>query len=85
GIEKLRKIYPELKPANIYFTVGVFRSGGTTSGNNILIGSEIIFGDEKLMDKLPLTNVHEYVHTQQKTTACNNLLGQSVMEGVAEF
>jgi hypothetical protein len=85
GIEKLRKIYPELRPANIYFTVGVFRSGGTTSGNNILIGSEIIFGDEKLMNNLPLTNVHEYVHTQQKTTLCNNLLGQSVMEGVAEF
>jgi len=85
GIEKLRKIYPELRPANIYFTVGVFRSGGTTSGNNILIGSEIIFGDEKLMNSLALTNVHEYVHTQQKTTNCNNLLGQSVMEGVAEF
>lgn len=85
GIEKLRKIYPELRPANIYFTVGVFRSGGTTSGNNILIGSEIVFGDEKLMNSLALTNVHEYVHTQQKTTLCNNLLGQSVMEGVAEF
>lgn len=85
GIEKLRKIYSELRPANIYFTVGVFRSGGTTSGNNILIGSEIIFGDEKLMNRLALTNVHEYVHTQQKTTNCDTLLGQSVMEGVAEF
>jgi hypothetical protein len=85
GIEKLRKVYPELRPANIYFTVGVFRSGGTTSGNNVLIGSEIIFGDEKLMNSLALTNVHEYVHTQQKTTLTNNLLAQSVMEGVAEF
>jgi hypothetical protein len=85
GIEKLRKIYPELKPANIYFTVGVFRSGGTTSGNNVLIGSEIIFADEKHMNNLPFTIVHEYLHTQQKKTLGNNLLGQSVMEGIAEF
>jgi hypothetical protein len=85
GIEKLRKIYPELKPANIYFTVGVFRSGGTTSGNNVLIGSEIVFADEERMKNLPFTIVHEYVHTQQKTTYIENLLAQSVMEGVAEF
>lgn len=85
GIEKLRKIYPELKPANIYFTVGVFRSGGTTSGNNILIGSEIIFADEKHINNLPFTIVHEYVHTQQKKTAGLKLLDQSVMEGIAEF
>jgi hypothetical protein len=30
-------------------------------------------------------NVHEYVHTQQKMTIGNNLLAQSVLEGVAEF
>ena len=29
--------------------------------------------------------MHEYVHTQQKTTICNTLLAQCVMEGVAEF
>lgn len=85
GIEKLRKIYPELKPANIYFTVGVFRSGGTTKDSNILIGSEIIFADEKNMNNLAFTNVHEYVHTQQKKNEIENLLGQSIMEGVAEF
>lgn len=85
GIGKLRKIYPDLKPANIYFTVGVFRSGGTTIGNNILIGSEIVFADDKIMSRLAFTNVHEYVHTQQKNTQMDNLLGQSVMEGVAEF
>jgi hypothetical protein len=30
-------------------------------------------------------NTHEYIHTQQKTTIANNLLAQSVLEGVAEF
>ena len=85
GIEKLRKIYPELKPANIYFTVGVFRSGGTTSGNDILIGSEIIFADEKNVRSLAFTNVHEYVHTQQKSGEDENLLARSAREGIAEF
>lgn len=85
GIEKLRLIYPELKLANIYFTVGVFRSGGTTSGNNILIGSEIVFADDKNMKDLAFTNVHEYVHTQQKSGENENLLERSAREGIAEF
>lgn len=85
GIEKLRAIYPNLKPANIYFTVGVFRSGGTTSGNNILIGSEIVFGREDLMKDLAFTNVHEYIHTQQNNAEEENLFERSVREGIAEF
>ncbi|MGI9034516.1 MAG: Ig-like domain-containing protein [Pyrinomonadaceae bacterium] len=105
GISRLKKLYPELKPANIYFTIGVLRTGGTTIGNNVLIGSEISLADENTdISELPenfnnlktyfksnpingivFANVHEFVHTQQKTTVCDNLLGQSVMEGVAEF
>ena len=27
GIEQLRSLYPNLKPAKIYFTIGVFRTG----------------------------------------------------------
>jgi hypothetical protein len=80
----LKKLYPNLKPAKIYFTVGAFNSGGTTHGDMVLIGSEIAMADEHL-DNLVFTNMHEYVHTQQKSTLCDNLLGQSVMEGVAEF
>ncbi len=34
---------------------------------------------------LGFLNVHEYVHTQQKTTIGNHLLAQTVLEGVAEF
>jgi len=45
GIEKLKKIYPELKPAKIYFTMGAFRTGGTTIDSLILIGSEISLAD----------------------------------------
>lgn len=46
GIQQLRKLYPALKPANIYFTIGVLRSGGTTLDNRILIGSEVALTDK---------------------------------------
>ena len=104
-VQKLKKIYPELQPAQIYFTIGAFRSGGTTQGKMILIGSELVLTDATTVtDEFPpayahlwsyfdsdptkhiaFTSIHEYVHTQQKTTLTNNLLAQCVMEGVAEF
>lgn len=54
NIQKLKKAYPDLKPSIIYFTVGAFRTGGTTHGNNILIGSEISLADKTtVIDELP--------------------------------
>jgi hypothetical protein len=105
NVVKLKKLYPDLKPAQIYFTIGAFRTGGTTRGNMILIGSEIALTDKNTVkqefsknqssekasaktypiDQVVFTNVHEYVHTQQKTNEGNYLLAQCVMEGVAEF
>lgn len=105
NLEKLKKLYPELKPATIYFTMGALLSGGTTLGDKVLIGSEIAMADEHtITSELPekfghlkthfktnpinilvFTNVHEYVHTQQKTTASDNLLAQCTLEGVAEL
>ncbi len=45
GIKKLKAIYPDLKPAKIYFTIGAFRTGGTTMDSLVLIGSEISMAD----------------------------------------
>ncbi len=45
GVEKLKEIYPELKPAKIYFTIGAFRTGGTTIDSLVLIGAEISMAD----------------------------------------
>jgi hypothetical protein len=45
GIEKLRQIYPELKPAKIYFTIGALRSNGTTLDSLVLIGAEVAMAD----------------------------------------
>ncbi len=106
GITKLKQIYPHLKPAKIYFTMGVFRTNGTTVDNAVLIGSELAMADKttiteefparnkRFLDNYfrsdPITNVvflniHEYVHTQQKTAGGSNLLTQSLREGIAEF
>jgi len=105
NVSKLKILYPDLKPAKIYFTIGALRTGGTTINSMVLIGSEIAMGDEHTVTSefpsafaglkpyfksnpiniIVFTNVHEYVHTQQKTTIGNNLLAQCVLEGVAEF
>ena len=45
GIGKFKVIYPELKPAKIYFTIGAFRTGGTTIDSLVLIGAEISMAD----------------------------------------
>ncbi|WP_316738027.1 DUF2268 domain-containing putative Zn-dependent protease [Pedobacter aquatilis] len=44
-LKKFKKLYPELKPASIYFCIGAMRSGGTTQGDKVLIGAELATGD----------------------------------------
>lgn len=46
GIEKLRELYPDLKPAKIYFTIGALRTNGTTLDSLVLIGSELAMTDK---------------------------------------
>ncbi len=54
NIQQLKKAYPNLKPATIYFSVGAFRTGGTTQGNKILIGSELSLADKTtIIDEFP--------------------------------
>ncbi len=105
GIRKFKEIYPDSKPAKIYFTIGALRTNGTTLDSLVLIGSELALADKNTptnefpdnlshlksyFDTEPsknivFLNIHEYIHTQQKTTIGNNLLAQTVIEGVAEF
>ena len=44
-IDKLKAIFPELKPAPIYFTIGALRTNGTISDGKILIGAELAMTD----------------------------------------
>jgi len=102
SIQNFRKLYPEMRPARMYFTVGGLRSGGTTTDDMVLIGTEIAAADQntdasELGDwlknvfrnqqnsNLVYLNVHEYVHTQQKTGEGQSLLAQTITEGAADF
>ena len=49
GLEKLKLIYPNLKPVDIYFEIGVLRTGGTTIDGMSLIGSEIALADSNVI------------------------------------
>lgn len=63
AINKLKTAYPALKPVPIYFTVGVFRTNGTTSNNSILIGSEMALTDKNtIISELP--EYLSYFYTQ---------------------
>lgn len=79
--EKYKQIYPNFQQPEIYFTIGVLNSGGTTSPNRILIGSEIACADKntdaselndwfrnvfKLSNGVVAMVAHEIGHTQQK-------------------
>lgn len=48
SISKLRVIYPGLKNAKMYFTIGGLRSGGTTKDSMVLVGAEIATGDSTI-------------------------------------
>ncbi len=45
SIQALKKLYPALKEAKMYFTIGGLRSGGTTMKDMVLIGTEIATGN----------------------------------------
>jgi hypothetical protein len=78
--EKIKSLYPAAKFQDVYFLIGALVSGGTTSANGLLIGTEITARDaatpvEELTDwlrantgrleDLPFLIVHEQVHTLQ--------------------
>ena len=47
-LERFKALYPELRPAGIYFEVGALRSAGTTQGDKVLLGVEMATGDESV-------------------------------------
>jgi len=49
GISKLKKVYPQLKPVNTYFEIGILRTGGTTNKGLLLIGSEVALTDKSII------------------------------------
>ena len=54
NLRKLKKAYPSLQPAPIYFSIGAFRTNGTVHEGKVLMGSELALADEQaVIDELP--------------------------------
>jgi Predicted Zn-dependent protease (DUF2268) len=80
AFRKLKEIYPDAVFPDVYFVIGRFNSGGTSSQHGLLIGAEI-YRDPA---SLPSIVSHELIHFQQHY-ANRPLLEHSFMEGTADF
>jgi len=73
--------YPEAVFPPVYFVIGRFNSGGTSSENGLIIGMEMTTD----ISYIPYTVAHELIHYQQTFPEETTLLEQSIMEGSADF
>jgi len=85
---RLKKLYPDAAFPAVYFVVGARSSGGTSSADALIIGSEM-FGDGptyfvQLSDVVPMV-IHESAHFQQKDHSKNDLFNNAMREGGADF
>ena len=79
GVEKLREVYPDLKPGKVYFEIGVFRTPGTTVDDLVLIGAEMALGDETV-DVSQLPERMNYVKDYLKTNPVENIVFLNIHE-----
>ena len=77
---RLKRLYPNAVFPDVYFVVGRFNSGGTSSRHGLLIGAE------KYRDPSALPGIvsHELIHYEQHCKA-PTLLEHAFMEGSADF
>lgn len=80
GIEKLKAVYPELRPAKIYFTIGCMRTNGTTRDSLVLIGSELAMADSKTDISEFEGQTREWLETFFKTDPIDGLVLLNVHE-----
>lgn len=79
GIEKLKVIYPNLKPVNIYFEIGVLRTGGTTIDGMSLIGSEIALTDSTIITS-EFDQQYPHLRNYFNTNPINNVVFLNIHE-----
>ena len=77
----LKYWYPNAKFPPIYFVYGRFNSGGTSSSEGIIIGTEML----KNLDGVSGLIAHELIHYQQNITGKDMLLKWCLLEGGADF
>jgi len=78
AVETLRSLYPELRDAQMYFTIGGLRSGGTTQGNMVLVGAEIATGDSS-------TNMAEFKNDWLKKVFSKQSIDNIVYLNIHEY
>ena len=80
AFRKLKAIYPPAVFPDVYFVMGRFNSGGTSSKHGLLIGAEM-YRDPS---RLPAIVAHELIHFQQHYDS-RTLLQGAFAEGSADF
>jgi hypothetical protein len=78
ALDRLKKLYPALKEAGIYFTIGGLRSGGTVDSNKVLIGAEIATGNAQ-------TDVSEFRNNWLKNVFATQALDNIVPLNIHEY
>jgi len=77
----LKYWYPKARFPPIYFVYGRFNSGGTSSPEGIIIGTEKL----QNLDGISGLIAHELIHYQQKIEGKDMLLKWCLLEGGADF
>jgi hypothetical protein len=77
----LKYWYPRAKFPPIYFVYGRFNSGGTSSPDGIIIGTEMLNN----LDGISRLIAHELIHYQQNVEGKDMLLKWCLLEGGADF
>ena len=80
AFRRLKELYPPAVFPDVYFVIGRFNSGGTSTDHGLLIGAEM-YRDPA---SLPGIVSHELIHFQQRYRS-GPLLEHSFMEGSADF
>jgi Predicted Zn-dependent protease (DUF2268) len=82
-IAYFKELYPDFKKGNIYFVIGTGIFGGRVSEGKVIVGAEVEANEKP---DWPIGIVlHEFVHTQQFPPKRLALLGNTIMEGMADF
>ncbi len=82
GIAKFQRIYPEMKSAKIYFTIGAMRTNGTTMDSLVLIGSELAMADSNTVISEFEGGTKEWLETYFKANPIEGLILLNVHEYV---
>ena len=79
GVEKLKAIYPQLKPVNTYFEIGILRTGGTIQDGKLLIGSEVALTDKSVITE-EFDKRYPYLRSYFDTDPINDVIFLNIHE-----